>query len=125
MLRYSRLTYNRVPAIIYPIDGIHSFRVLHWRKEIHMEQKRTRVTRKTLRERQESSETIVSYVMNNNRYVDKEKSRFWMRSINWAIAPIPSPRALKGKKLNHIILITDQIITEHFSLLLSGWKKCV
>lgn len=57
-----------------------------------MEQKRTRVTRKDIAREAGVSETIVSYVMNNNRYVDKEKRNgFWMRSINWAIAPIPSP----------------------------------
>jgi len=52
-----------------------------------MEQKRTRVTRKDIAREAGVSETIVSYVMNNNRYVDKEKKK----RVNWAIAPIPSP----------------------------------
>ena len=32
-------------------------------------------------------------------------------------------RALKGKKLNHIVFIADQIVTEHFSLLVSELDK--
>ena len=89
-----------------------------------MEQKRTRVTRKDIAQEAGVSETIVSYVMNNNRYVDKEKKKRVLDAVNkLGYRPNSIARALKGKKLNHIILITDQIITEHFSLLLSELEK--
>lgn len=88
-----------------------------------MGQKSTRVTRKDIAREAGVSETIVSYVMNNNRYVDKEKKKRVLEAVSrLGYRPNPIARALKGKKLNHIIFITDQI-TEHFSLLLGELEK--
>lgn len=65
------------------------------------------------------SETIVSYVMNNNRYVDKEKRRRVEESIGQLhYRPNNIARALKGKSSKHLIFIADQIANEHFSQLI-------
>lgn len=89
-----------------------------------MDKKRSQVTRKDVAIEAGVSETIVSYVMNNNRYVDKEKRKRVLDAVSkLGYRPNSIARALKGKKLNHIILITDQIITEHFSLLLDELEK--
>ena len=82
------------------------------------------VTRKDVALLAGVSETVVSYVINNNRYVDKEKRRRVeeaIRELNYR--PNTIARALKGKSTNHIVFIADQIITEHFSLLVSELDK--
>lgn len=82
------------------------------------------VTRKDVAREAGVSETIVSYVVNNNRYVDKEKRQKVeeaIKKLNYK--PNSIARALKGKKLNHIVFIADQIVTEHFSLLVSELDK--
>lgn len=89
-----------------------------------MEKKRSQVTRKDVALEAGVSETIVSYVLNNNRYVDKEKKKRVLDAVNkLGYHPNSIARALKGKKSNHIIFITDQIISEHFNLLLSELEK--
>lgn len=90
-----------------------------------MEKKRYKqVTRKDVAEAAGVSVTIVSYVINNNRYVDKEKRRRVEEAIQRLhYKPNTIARALKGKKLNHIVFIADQIVTEHFSLLISELDK--
>ena len=82
------------------------------------------VTRKDVAELAGVSETVVSYVINNNRYVDQEKRRRVedaVRQLHYR--PNTIARALKGKNSNHIVFIADQIITEHFSLLVSELDK--
>ena len=82
------------------------------------------VTRKDVARLAGVSETVVSYVINNNRYVDQEKRRRVeeaIRELNYR--PNTIARALKGKSTNHIVFIADQIITEHFSLLISELDK--
>lgn len=82
------------------------------------------VTRRDVARLAGVSETVVSYVINNNRYVDKEKRRRVeeaIRELNYR--PNTIARALKGKSTNHIVFIADQIITEHFSLLISELDK--
>lgn len=77
-----------------------------------------KVTRKDVAELAGVSETVVSYVINNNRYVDKvkrEKVEQAIRKLHYR--PNNIARALKGKSTNHIVFIADQIVTEHFSLL--------
>lgn len=82
------------------------------------------VTRKDVAEEAGVSVTVVSYVVNNNRYVDKEKRRRVEEAIKKLhYKPNTIARALKGKKLNHIVFIADQIVTEHFSLLVSELDK--
>ena len=46
-----------------------------------MDQKRSPVTRKDIALEAGVSETIVSYVMNNNRYVDKEKRKRVLEAV--------------------------------------------
>lgn len=78
------------------------------------------VTRKDVARLAGVSETVVSYVLNNNRYVDKEKRRRVEEAIRELdYRPNTIARALKGKSTNHIVFIADQIATEHFSLLIS------
>ncbi len=70
------------------------------------------------------SNTIVSYVINNNRYVDKEKRirvEEAIKKLNYR--PNNIARALKGKRSNHIIFIADQITNEHFSQIISEMDK--
>ncbi len=90
-----------------------------------MEPKFKQVTRKDVARLAGVSETVVSYVINNNRYVDKDKRRRVeeaVRQLNYR--PNNIARALKGKSSNHIIFIADQIVNEHFSLLISELDKC-
>ncbi|MFU0833529.1 MAG: HTH lacI-type domain-containing protein [Oscillospiraceae bacterium] len=73
------------------------------------------VTRKDVAEYAGVTETIVSYVMNNNRYVAKEKRERVleaMRKLHYV--PNTMARGLKGKRSNHILFIADSIANEHF-----------
>lgn len=57
------------------------------------------VTRKDVAQRAGVSETIVSYVLNNNRYVDKTKRERVMQAVKELnYHPNSIARALKGKK---------------------------
>lgn len=90
-----------------------------------MEPKFKQVTRKDVARLAGVSETVVSYVINNNRYVEKEKRRRVeeaVRQLNYR--PNSIARALKGKSSNQIIFIADQIVTEHYSLLVSELDRC-
>jgi DNA-binding LacI/PurR family transcriptional regulator len=83
-----------------------------------------RVTRADVARLAGVSNTIVSYVINNNRYVDKEKRRRVeeaIKKLNYQ--PNNIARALKGKRSNHIIFIADQITNEHFSQIISEMDK--
>lgn len=83
------------------------------------------VTRKDVARLAGVSETVVSYVLNNNRYVDKEKRRRVEEAIRELdYRPNTIARALKGKSTNHIVFIADNIATEHFSLLISELDQC-
>lgn len=83
-----------------------------------------RVTRADVAKAAGVSETIVSYVVNNNRYVDKEKRQKVEEAIRELhYRPNNVARALKGKNSNHIIFIADQITNEHFSQLISEMDK--
>lgn len=73
------------------------------------------VTRKDVARLANVSETIVSYVVNDNRYVDKEKKDRVLRAIEeLKYRPNPIARSLKGKNSYHILFIADQIDNEHF-----------
>ena len=88
------------------------------------EAKRQRVTRKDVAREAGVTETIVSYVLNNNRYVSQEKRLRVLAAVRkLGYRPNSAARALKGKSLNHIVFIADQVVTEHFSLLLSEMDK--
>lgn len=94
-------------------------------RQVHeMENRYKQVTRKDVAQLAGVSETVVSYVINNNRYVDKEKRRRVEEAVRQLhYRPNNIARALKGKSSNHIVFIADQIITEHFSLLVSELDK--
>lgn len=83
-----------------------------------------RVTRADVAKAAGVSETIVSYVVNNNRYVAKEKRQ----RVEEAIAalhyrPNNVARALKGKRSNQLLFIADQITNEYFSRIVSEMDK--
>lgn len=83
-----------------------------------------RVTRADVAREAGVSETIVSYVVNNNRYVAREKRE----RVEEAIAklhyrPNNVARALKGKRSNQLLFIADQITNEYFSSIVSGMDK--
>ncbi|MEG1874499.1 MAG: LacI family DNA-binding transcriptional regulator [Angelakisella sp.] len=77
------------------------------------------VTRADVARQAGVSETIVSYVINNNRYVDQKKRERVLEAIKELhYRPNSIARALKGKSSNHLIFIADQIANEHFSQLI-------
>ena len=89
-----------------------------------MERNRERVTRADVAKAAGVSETIVSYVVNNNRYVAKEERQ----RVEDAIAalhyrPNNVARALKGKRSNQLLFIADQITNEYFSRIVSEMDK--
>lgn len=84
-----------------------------------------KVTRKDVAIRAGVSETIVSYVINNNRYVAEDKRRRVLdavKELNYH--PNNSARALKGKPSGLIMFIADDIANEHFGLLVSKMEEC-
>lgn len=79
-----------------------------------------KVTRKDVAEYAGVSETIVSYVLNDNRYVSEEKRRRVLEAVRvLKYHPNNIARALKGKPSGHILFIADHIANEHFGLLVS------
>ena len=68
------------------------------------------VTRKDIAREAGVSETIVSYVINDNRYVDAEKKKRVLAAVEkLGYRPSPIARALKGKTSNHVLFIADDI----------------
>lgn len=83
-------------------------------------EKKDRVTRADVAREAGVSETIVSYVINNKRYVAKEKRE----RVEAAIArlhyrPNNAARALRGLRSNQLLFIADQITNEYFSRIVS------
>ena len=94
------------------------------RRKERMERNSERVTRADVAKAAGVSETIVSYVVNNNRYVAKDKRQ----RVEEAIAalhyrPNNVARALKGKRSNQLLFIADQITNEYFSRIVSEMDK--
>ena len=80
-----------------------------------MKQSKSAPTRRDVAERAGVSVTIVSYVLNNNRYVAKDKKERVLQAVKELhYRPNTVARALKGKKSNHILFIADNISNEHF-----------
>lgn len=72
-------------------------------------------TRKDVAQMAGVSETIVSYVLNENRYVAKEKRERVLKAVErLQYRPNNIARALKGKRTNHILFICDNISNEYF-----------
>lgn len=85
---------------------------------------RKRVTRAEVARRADVSETIVSYVVNNNRYVAKEKRARVEKAIaELNYRPNNVARTLKGKHSNQLLFIADQITNEFFSRIVSDMDK--
>ena len=83
-----------------------------------------RARRKDVAELAEVSETVVSYVINQNRYVKQEKRDrvlAAMEELNYR--PNRFARALKGKSNKHIAMLIDRIRTEAFGELISDIEK--
>lgn len=79
-----------------------------------------RVTRKDVAREANVSETIVSYVVNNNRYVAKDKKSRVLAAIEKLnYVPNATARSLKGKNTNHILLLTDNIQLDYSTKLLN------
>ncbi len=75
-------------------------------------------TRKDVAKLANVSETVVSYVVNNNRYVAAEKRERVLKAISALnYQPNNIARALKGKGSNHLVFVADKISTEHFGVL--------
>ncbi len=78
------------------------------------------VTRKMVAEEAGVTETIVSYVINNNRYVNGEKRRRVLDAVKkLGYRPNVAARMLKLKKSNHLLFVADNVENEHFGKLIS------
>ncbi len=83
-----------------------------------------RVTRKDVAQYSGVSETVVSYVINNNRYVDQTKKEKILKAIEeLGYRPNPVARALKGKETKHLLFIVDDLHSEYFGSILSEMAK--
>lgn len=82
------------------------------------------VTRKDVAKYAGVSETIVSYVMNNNRYVAQEKREKVLEAVEKLhYKPNTVAQMLKGKKSNHLIFVADNIANEHFGKIVAEMDK--
>ncbi len=85
---------------------------------------KVRITRADVARKANVSETIVSYVINNNRYVAQEKrSRVEQAIAELNYRPNNVARTLKGKHSNQFLFIADQITNEFFSRIVSDMDK--
>lgn len=81
-------------------------------------------TRKDVAQLAGVSETIVSYVLNNNRYVAKDKRERVLKAVQQLqYRPNNIARALKGKRTNHILFICDNISNEYFGRLVEEMDR--
>lgn len=72
-------------------------------------------TRKDVAQLAGVSETVVSYVLNNNRYVAKDKRERVLAAVEQLnYRPNNIALALKGKRTNHILFICDRLSNEYF-----------
>ena len=82
------------------------------------------VTRKDIAIEAGVSETIVSYVINGNRYVDAEKKKRVLEAVEkLGYRPSPIARALKGKTSNHVLFIADDMKSEYFGIIIGEMEK--
>lgn len=83
-----------------------------------------RVTRADVAQRAQVSETIVSYVLNNNRYVDKDKRLRVLKAVQELnYRPNNIARALKGMRSNNILFIVDNPANERLSALMGQMDR--
>lgn len=70
------------------------------------------------------SETIVSYVLNNNRYVAQDKRERVLQAVKQLqYRPNNIARALRGKRSGHILFIADNIADEHFGRIIREMEQ--
>ena len=122
LFSFSRNTLDNHSFLLYSLTSTHEC-TLRKRMKL-METSRERVTRADVAKAAGVSETIVSYVVNNNRYVAKEKRQRVeeaIRALNYR--PNNMARALKGKKSNQILFIADHITNEYFSSIVSAMDQ--
>ncbi len=85
-----------------------------------------KVTRADVAEKAGVSQTIVSYVLNNNRYVEQNKrERVLKAAKELGYKPSPLSRALKGKGSDHYLFIADDLMSEHFAIIISEMEALV
>lgn len=78
------------------------------------------ITRKMVAVEAGVTETIVSYVINNNRYVEKNKRLRVLEAVKrLGYQPNAAARMLKLKKSDHLLFVADHIENEHFGILIS------
>lgn len=83
-----------------------------------------RVTRKDVAKRAGVSETIVSYVMNGNRYVREDKRQRVLEAVEELnYRPNHLARSLKMQESRHLLFLTDDLRSEHFGELLDHMEK--
>lgn len=81
-------------------------------------------TRKDVAKRAGVSTTIVSYVLNDNRYVKKEKRERVLEAVKeLGYKPNRFARALKGKKSKHIVFLADRMRSEFHAELINDIGK--
>lgn len=77
-----------------------------------------KVTRADVAKRAGVSQTIVSYALNDNRYVEKSKKEAVLKAAKeLGYTPSPLSRALKGKGSGHYLFIADDLMSEHFAII--------
>lgn len=82
------------------------------------------VKRKDVAKRANVSETLVSYVINGNRYVEAEKKKRIIEAIKELnYKPNAIARSLKTKKTNHIAFITSEIDNEYFGSIVNEMEN--
>lgn len=85
-----------------------------------------RVTRRDVARAAGVSETVVSYVLNANRYVDKDKKERVLKAVKeLGYVPSPAARVLKGKDAHHILFIVDDIVSEYFGSIIAEMERLV
>lgn len=81
-------------------------------------------TRKDVAKLAGVSETVVSYVLNNNRYVAQDKRERVLAAVQQLnYCPNNIALALKGKRTNHILFICDSISNEYFGKLVEEMAR--
>lgn len=92
--------------------------------EIRMIKREKAPTRKDVAELAGVSETVVSYVLNNNRYVAQDKRERVLSAVEELnYYPNNIALALKGKRTNHILFICDTISNEYFGKLVEEMAR--
>ena len=87
---------------------------------------RQKVTRKDVAREAGVSETIVSYVLNKNRYVKEEKRQRVLEAVEkLQYQPNNIARALHGKGSRQILFIAEELSSGYFSELVSQMSRDV